>query len=242
MAIGQPTSTGIDVFTYDAPSISGGPSPGNAPKKSRFMYTSAIFGADFSVYDLSGSERLGPTVCETTAWSSDSSLTAGSPSFGASPTNSFSPVVSVGARSGSETYSFTFDDAAISMPSALGNAPTTGSSTFGVFGIDFGPSSASPRINMNSAAEATRWSSDTAIFSRTPAGVSRTAIVVFTLGHDPGTRTEIFSFEAPLLRREISTKVPFGGGGGLFKWAVSYEGSAAQKRFALFPFQTGFVC
>jgi hypothetical protein len=30
----------------------------------------------------------------------------------------------------------------------------------------------------------------------------------------------VLSFETPHLRREISTKVPFGGAGGLIKWSV----------------------
>ena len=222
VALGQPTSTGIDVFTYDAPSVSGGPSPSNAPKKSGYTFTHLIAGADFSVYDLSGSADLGSSVCEGTFWSSDSAVTAANPSFGASPENMFGSIVSVGARSGTETISFSYDSPAISGPSVLANAPTTGSSTFGIFGIDFAICSGSPRTSVvqGSPVETTRWISDTSLYPRTSAGVSSTGLIVVTLANDMRTSSEIFSFEAPHLRREISTKLPFGGAGGLFKWMV----------------------
>jgi hypothetical protein len=222
-SLGVPSiSTGFDVFTYDAPSISDGPNPSNAPKKSKLIFPSLISGADFSIYDLSGSVRLESSASESTRWLSDSAVRSASPSFATSPTNSFSPIVSVGCRLGSETFTFSYDASILSVPSSFGNGPTTGSSTFGVFGDGFSSSSPSPRVRVQgSATEGTRWRSSTSLLSRLCAGVSRTGLVIITLASEPSTISESFSFDSPDLRREISTKVPFGGAGGLFKWTVS---------------------
>jgi hypothetical protein len=223
-SLGRPSiSTGNDVFTYDAPSISDGPLPSNTPKRSGLIFTSVISGADFSIYDLSSSVRLGSSASESTRWLADSAVLAASPSFATSPTNSFSPIVSVGCRLGTETFSFSYDSSFLSVPSRFGNGPTTGSSTFGIFGDGFSLSSSSPRLRVvrGSAVEATRWRSSTSLLSRLCAGVTRTGLVVITLASEPATISETFSFDSPKLRREISTKVPFGGAGGLFKWTVS---------------------
>jgi hypothetical protein len=235
-SLGRPSiSTGSDVFTYDAPSISDGPNPSNAPKKSGLIFTSLISGADFSIYDLSSSVRLGSSASESTRWLADSAVLAASPSFATSPTNSFSPIVSVGCRLGSETFTFSYDASIVSVPSSFGNGPTTGSSTFGVFGDSFSSSSSSPRVRIDqgSAAEATRWRSSTSLLSRLCAGVTRTGLVIITLASEPVTISELFSFNSPNLRREISTKVPFGGAGGLFKWTVS-DSDVILKKIGFF--------
>ena len=145
-----------------------------------------------SVADLSSRARLGSTPPQATQWVSASSILC-------SPSSSVSRQtvrvgMTTGERGGSTTAAFSVDLGSASGMSPT-NLPATGSRSITVIGSNFAAASYSGKFRpAASAAETTRWTSESAVLGLGAAGVKYTHRILVTCHEAAGSRSEAFSY------------------------------------------------
>jgi hypothetical protein len=153
-----------------------------------------ILGAALGNSEHSGFSRLLSTSSEQTKWISQTAVQAKSPQ-GTAFTRIC--VVSAGVELVSGTDSASYDEPALSIAFPINN-PAEGSLTFTIFGKMFGMLSRSIISRLGgTGCEASAWFSDTSVLCKLAAGIKGTQRVTVTSKRKVGTRTEIFSYNAP---------------------------------------------
>jgi hypothetical protein len=182
------------VFTYDTAVLSA-VAPFNSPTTGLSSIT--LTGFNFmEAYDPTPSARVGMTSCQTTSWSSVSSLTCLS-SIGIGADHAVS--ATLGGMIGTAAKAFTYDTAVITQLDAR-NMPTTAGMTITLSGVNFGVSMASPTVKIGGLdCTGQQGVSDTSITCRPSVGVSHSHSVAMTISSMVGTLQESFTYDAPLV-------------------------------------------
>jgi hypothetical protein len=188
--------------SYDLPSPKTS-NKANAPSFSRNVVDS--FGSGFGKVLHTATGRTGNTQCETTLWSSDSTIIC-LVAAGRSRTSTF--VVTAGLQSGSLSDMVSYDIAVLSsaVPRILA---TTGRTETTIFGSTFGT------IGMRFAAtstESTVWTSDTSVSGKSTVGLSSTGKVMVTSGNQLGSSSEALSYDAVKISCAAPTNIVTRGG------------------------------
>jgi hypothetical protein len=164
----------------------------------------SVQGAKFGLSLFSPSFRLHTTASEGTFWESDTSLRCRNPE-GAISTRMI--ILTVGISQYSTTDYFSYDIPSMSIVFPVNNPPE-GSVTFTIYGKMFGTVSRSIISRLGgTSCESSFWASDTTTFCKMAAGIRGTRRVSVTSKRKVGTRTEIFSYNAP----GLSTAIPYNG-------------------------------
>ncbi len=164
----------------------------------------SVQGANIGLSLFSSSIRLHTTDTEGTLWESDTSVCSRNPQ-GASSSRLF--IITVGDTQYSITDYFSYDIPSLSIVFPVNNPPE-GSVTFTIYGKMFGTISRSIISRLGgTSCESSFWASDTSTFCKMAAGIRGTRRVSVTSKRKAGTRTEIFSYNAP----GLSTAKPFNG-------------------------------
>jgi len=193
------TRTNTDTFSYNRLLVSE-MSAGNSAVRRKMFISVVSPGALHAKVDFSLLLRLDGTRAEQSSWiSTDEILCRLSMAIPSSP-NLLSQVVVVtaGLQAGSLSKSHTFDAPNLSSLTQP-NSPLVGGAVFSVIGVNFGPSSFShfARSAMT-ACEASVWISDTAILSKSPAGVAAShTFVELSVVMLVSTVTGVFTYDTP---------------------------------------------
>jgi hypothetical protein len=182
-----------DVFTFDSPVIS------NSDMFNLPMQGSAsvlIDGQNFGSENMSGTARIGSTLCANTLWVSDTELTCLSP---AGYTNGHNAVVTVAMSLGTILSKFTYD-APVPTALAIQNAPNSGGKNLQVFGLNFasGDISGSARLG-SSHCETSSWSSSTSISCQVPQGRGTARAMSVTISNTVGTMGGGYTYDSPVV-------------------------------------------
>jgi len=191
--------------TADAASISY-LQPKNGPPTGGFQLT--VIGVDLALEDLSFGVRVGGTSCESTKWVSKTQLTC-RVAAGFFPSNVVTATVRFNTGSGRvevdsvmepcPCYQFTFDQpASDALKPERGS--TTGDQTITFLGKNFAGFDVTPRARVGAtAAENTRWVSDTCLFGRnTPSVLPDQSSVITAYGRKE-TRLSQFTYDRPMV-------------------------------------------
>jgi hypothetical protein len=152
-----------------------------------------------AIYQPSAAVRAAWSAGETTRWVSVSSVVAGVPSAGSR--GSVRMVVSAGQRAGSRTVAMSYQRIKVSstMPA---NQPATGSASITITGSSLALTSHTAAVRVDASdAEATQWTSDSAVAAVCAMGVKGTKTSIVTLQQAVGSRTEAFSYAFVVLKR-----------------------------------------
>lgn len=190
--------TVLNIFTFDAPVVSG-PLQMNGPPKvvasPNDLYIT-VTGANFASVDPTFTATLSNTICSTSIWTTASSVRcalAGGMGTGHRVT------ISVGAVVGTKHQWFTFDAPIITkmLPPNIGTI-FTGSVT--ITGTNFGQSDTTPTGAFGATmCSTTVWSTDTSVscYSNKP-GAGRASVKIY-VGAIVGTRTAFFTYNSPII-------------------------------------------
>ena len=209
--------TGTALFSYDSPSTLGVGQPGrslgrwghsNGPASGG--HTTTIRGANFGNQDFSPHVRIGGSAVTISRWDSNTAITIKT----GSGCGSVGVVVTVCNLAGSTTRMYMYDGPSISALQ-LSNSPTTGqTSSLTITGGGFGTHDTSLKTRVgDSAAEASRWISETSLQALTPAGLCSAALTVSVCIQD-SNYTRAFSYDAPTITVLLETTSNSGVQGG----------------------------
>ncbi len=241
-------SSTSNMFSYNLPTISSGPSSANVAvypgvaewisgvlqgpgpdKTGRTLCT--ITGANYGSDLYTPTTRLSTSRCEASQWRSDTSVSSLSAAWSALIKLKRIAVVSVGAlQIGCKSESFSYDACIIrehsrpanAVPAGAGDRRVTFLGWISVVGSHFSSVDITANLREHfTSSQRTIWISDSSLLSGVSAGVAATRIAVITSGISSSSRTEAFSFEAVRVKREYSQYLPFGGAGGFPKWQAN---------------------
>lgn len=187
-------------FTYDGPIITSNfeynqPSSGGT--------TVTISGLNFGYVDATPESYVGLSYCQTTSWSSATTVQCQMPTAGAG-TNAIAMgrIFNVNNKYfGTLLSAFTFDAPTVSFGTPgpnFANMPVTGGLTLSVSGFNFGKAdfSSTGSIGLTTCATLS-WKSATSIDCVTPVGAGMKKKLTVTVGAVVGTLASRFSFDAP---------------------------------------------
>jgi hypothetical protein len=188
-------STLQDALTYDGPETSAVFTT-NIPTQGAREFT--VFGLSFMSRDSSPLGRLGRTTCESSSWTSDTAVSCVTPE-GQGRTLSLSVSI-LAPQFSSLTEALSYDVATVTK-TLKSNTAAVGGGVIEVYGLQFGvarDSTVAGRVG-GIAAEASVWTSDTAVTLVAPTGelsVSRGAwAVVVTAALIAGTISEAVTYD-----------------------------------------------
>jgi len=202
MIVCDQVGTGSQVFTYNNPVlVMNGTNAATTGKQAL-----TLNGVNFGSHDYSVSGGIGFSEGETTMWISDTTVHV---QVAAGIRGMLVMVATACEQVGTQknTYSyFTYNSPAVS--SMNGNAPSTGGTTISVAGANFGTAGYTGTARLGTSldnstvfgatrSEATDWVSDTAVKTKTPAGVAHLLGVTFTVGRLMGTSSGHFTYDVP---------------------------------------------
>jgi len=162
----------------------------------------SVFGSSYSENDFSAAVRMGRSSCESTLWTSSSSMHCkGISGFG-------SPVffMSVQRRLASLSVAFSYDQHSMFVLSP-GNGPATGRVSVTVLGVNFGKVESSvsaklgPYVSLGPTAFLmSSWTSDSSVRLLIPGGAGENLNVTVD-ANNRATAATMFSFDLPVIRQ-----------------------------------------
>jgi hypothetical protein len=188
--------------SYHVPKLSSVATP-NLATSGRFRFIS-VSGSNFVQHETSSRSSVGKTAAIQTLWASETTVRS-SPSAGSC--SGLEVVVSVCTQVGTLSQAVSYDKPALRAISGT-NSRKTGGSTSTVSGTNFATSDISGRFRFESAAESTRWRSDSSVMARAPAGHDGMLKIVFTACHAMSTLTGAFTFDSPVITKGHPTNGP----------------------------------
>jgi hypothetical protein len=164
VSIGAVIGTRTVVFTYDAP-VSSWLIMSNNPVSGGGGMT--IHGRNFGPSDSKPAVVIGESGCRLAEWISDTAVTCRVlPGVGGLHT----VAVTVGRNVGTQTAAFSYDSPLSTFVSAP-NAPTSGTTSITIFGMNFGNTASSAAATLvDSACKSLQYKSDTSIICAVPPG------------------------------------------------------------------------
>lgn len=194
--------------------------PMNGPPTGGFTLT--VIGVDLASGDLSFGIRVGGTSCESTTWTSSSSM-ACRIGAGYFPSNVVTATVRFRADMPKvevdttvepcPCVTFTFDKPSLADPTDM-NGPTVGDTTVTLRGKNFAIMDVSPRVRFGfTAGQFTTWMSDTAVLTRNSQSVLEFQSTVITSQLQKETRFNQFSYDRPEISAVNLTNSRTAGGG-----------------------------
>ena len=154
-----------------------------------------VTGLSFGSVDFTVSGVMSAALCTTARWTSQTSVGCLTGSFGAITSDAVQ--VTVGAVAGTQVFGFTFDGPVVSYAGM--NMAATGAESVTVSGLSFGSSdfTATSAVALG-ACSTSMWTSVTTARCRWGGAISRSQVVVVTIGAVSGTQVAGFSFDAPV--------------------------------------------
>eukprot|EP00960_Hanusia_phi_P031190 749137-Hanusia_phi.AAC.1 len=157
------------------------------------------------LYSISLAVNIGVSSAEESVWISGTSLWCKS-SWHSS--RSLALVLTSSSLVSSMSSAVSFDVALITVSKPC-NSPKTGSMLFSVFGNGFGSSSHSQGARLtSSAAESSLWYSATCMLCLSSSSLTRSSTIQFTTSSVIGSRTQIHSFDRPLVSASVRSNMP----------------------------------
>lgn len=219
--------TSTNAFTYDSPVVSF-TDPINAPPQGSSASIS-VYGFNFGTTDKSATAQLGMTVCQTTVWSTDSSVVCTSPPGAGLKV---SMTLTLAAAIGTKTGAFSFDGPLLTLIDRM-NMPTSGGSELTISGYNFGAENVSPSILLGSTACATvSWTSGSSLLCAGSPGyglAQSTAVSIVSL---VGTVADLFSYNAPVLSMVSPGNSPPSAGASvtIYGFSMGYQAISPSVR------------
>lgn len=184
--------------SYDGPVVRGAPTNG-ATDNAIYIAFVNLNGSGFGTYSSTPMTRMGGSGCESTRWTSDSSLRCQAASGIGS---GYSAVVTVAdRRKATVSNLFSYD-----IPSGIriapgSNTPATGGSSMSIVGANFSPMSVTSRARLGgSACQASIWVSDSSLLCKSIAFGSQSSLynaLAVTIGVQVGgSLTRAWSYDA----------------------------------------------
>ncbi|KAJ1471746.1 hypothetical protein T484DRAFT_1915855, partial [Baffinella frigidus] len=169
-----------------------------------------IRGAHMSVFQPTHASRVGFTSCESSTWTSSTSV-ACRPSHGLASTRRIA--VTAGIRTGCITEAFSYASPLISsLDMTRSNCPAAGNCIMYIYGSGFGVDDFTPMARVGrTACLATPWTSESSIQCKIPRGTGLYASVMVTAGARSGSASWAFSYDAPFIQH---SSLRFLDGGG----------------------------
>lgn len=210
------TSTGLKLFTYDAPRVTFSQGYNGA---STGGYSLTVLGTNFGVLDLTPSVKIGKTVCRTTTWNSLTSLMCGTAAGYGSRLHTTASVTRLAGTGG---MSFTYDAPVVSMVSHK-NMPSTSGASITIYGNQFGfeDTTPLPRVGVTRCAT-TSWNSETTLVCKTASGTGFSHSFALTVGVMVGTLNVQFSYDAPVLTFPHRPNAPATGSASLTLYGMNF--------------------
>ena len=178
-------------FTYLPPRVSGG-TPSNIHGFGRQFIP--ILGDNFGSYEITPFAVIGLTSCELSTWDSDTGVTCKS-SRGSQ--SSLSLIVSIASVEPMpmKTEAISYDSAWISVVSGT-NLRSAGYQQVQTIGYGLSPIDSTPKTSFyKTAAESTRWISDSWLVCKTSRGLAQSLRVQITAGVNVHSTSEIVSYD-----------------------------------------------
>jgi len=199
-------STGVALFSYDAPVITLVTPIANAATTAGI--TISLIGANFGQINFSESAQIGSTACTRTSYLSDTMLLCSvPPGSGGALKATFSRQGAVGTM----CNAFTYDSPVITEVVTL-NGPAKSGAVVTIRGTNFGPSGSSPTGFVgNSVCANTAWITPTTIECLTAMGTRQNHMLGVVLTGRVGTSSSTFTFDAPLITLISSQNGPMAG-------------------------------
>jgi len=188
--------------TYQVPTLSSVAAP-NLATAGGFRFIS-VSGSNFVQYETSSRSSVGKTAAIRTLWASDTTVRS-SPNAGSC--SELEVVVTVCNQVNTLSRAVSYDKPALRAISGT-NSPKTGGLTSTVSGANFATVDISGSFRFESAAESTRWKSDSSVMARAPAGHDGMLQIVFTACHGMSTLTGAFTFDSPVITKGHPTNGP----------------------------------
>jgi hypothetical protein len=215
VTISKQVGTIAKAFTFDSPVVTK-VARSNAPTTGSAVLT--VLGTNFGMIDHTPTAFIGSTACQTSVWSSQTSIlcTAAIGSAVAASTR----VVLTGVI-GTTDEVFTYDAPTVTAHYPP-NAPLSAGATVTVQGFNFGYSDLSPTLKLaSSSCTSADWISDTAILCGVPAGAGTgfTTSVLFTGQSGSGLG---FTFDAPVLTALSLANTPTSAGSTTTVWGTNF--------------------
>ena len=172
-------------------------SPGNSPTSGAHI---SIFGATFGHSSLSPTGRLGLTACESTRWTSDTSVLCGISSTALPGVMGPAVITSQHNATGrmhihSITAIFSFDKPVVTAMT-FANTIRSGQMLATVLGYNFAGFEMSGSVREgNTACMSTHWLSDSGLICQTPSGSGLGLPITLTITNLISTVTDVFSYD-----------------------------------------------
>eukprot|EP00961_Rhodomonas_salina_P262420 3546419-Rhodomonas_salina.1 len=191
VTVGAVSGSGTRAMSMDVGSVSG-TQRGNVGGTGSTSIT--LFGAGFGFASFSGGARTGSSSCESSEWTSQTSV-SGFISQGR--VSSRSIALTVSSFGGSASYAMSFDGSSVSAALRV-NTGRTGSTSFTVFGsaMFLHGGSVATRFG-GTASEASQWSSESSIVARMARGSGASVHAFISVGRDLGSFSKLVSYDIP---------------------------------------------
>eukprot|EP00960_Hanusia_phi_P058255 763832-Hanusia_phi.AAC.1 len=155
-----------------------------------------IIGANLKVYDTSPMAVIGYTVCELSAWISDSIVVC---KAGDGIGHDLYPSVTIAQSIYTVMKSLSFDDPSVLVAQPR-NVYHLTSASVTVIGTNFATAAYSASSSIGSSpAESTKWLSGTTMMIKTVAGTGNSKNVLLTSDVSPSTTSKILSFDSAII-------------------------------------------
>jgi hypothetical protein len=194
------THTGF--FTYDSPVISG-VTPANAATTAGLSVT--IIGSNFASSDVTTSVRVGSSLCATSAWTTQTSVTC-QLHDGTGKARNVAVIAS--GVTGTRFIGFSYNPPTITDINAE-NAPTSSGALISIAGFDFGgyDSSISARVD-SAACASSSWSAHTLVLCRTRATTGTAATLDLEVNAQKHSKLSAFTYDAPTVTQAAQPNAP----------------------------------
>jgi hypothetical protein len=215
ITVAEVVSTRLSAFSYDAPALTA--LVRNAPTES--SATLSLRGVNFAMSDPSASIRIGLTSCQTSSWVSTTAVLCLTPDGYAVQ---HTAAITIDGVPGSATQVFSYDSPAVTFVNRF-NAPTSGSASLSVMGVNFATSNTTPSVVIGSTfCGSTSWTSTTAVICASADGYSTTTHVAVIVAGLTGTEENSFTYDSPVVTYADLFNQPTSGGTSLTITGVNF--------------------
>jgi hypothetical protein len=225
--------TGAAPLSFDAPVTSSALAydvwfPSNLPQSS--LGTVTISGLNFHVADVTASVTLMSQLCDTTSWTTATTLMCTLAAPLVQPATVKNVMASVQGLRGTSAPAavFSFDAPALSFGLSGLNSPLSGGATVTISGVTFGYTlnpSPTASVSGRTVCATTTWASFTTLTCRVPPGAfSVDSRFTVSVAGVVGTMVAAssFSFDAPVVSYHNAPNGPPSGGSSVTVWGANF--------------------
>jgi hypothetical protein len=212
-------------FSFDAAVVSS-VNRANTPATGGTSVT--VTGLNFGVPDVTPTLLLGDFACDTSSWTSVSSVSCLAGNGGGGPLAAVMvtsyDLRQVDAQMGTQALSFTYDAPLITIHRVT-NAPSSTGVQISVTGLNFGEQDLTPSVLIGvSACQSTSWTSATATYCYTASGVGGRLNLEFNLQGVIGTLSTVFTYDTPIASFASMANGPMSGGASVSLYGTNFGG------------------